>query len=70
MMNNIEKQDTLEQPGVGCMDASHLDPALRDNHTRGHCVPCCEALRYFGSGSTVVETMKQEHIRHMNTANR
>lgn len=64
-MSNIDMQ---EQPGAGCTNASHLDPALQNSHTRGHCVPCCNAVRIFGKG-TMVDTTKQEHVRYMNTVN-
>jgi hypothetical protein len=71
-MSNAGKRivDVQEQPGVGCMDSSHLDSALRSVHTSGHCVPCWGAVRDFGKGSTVAHSMAQEHIRHMNTTPR
>lgn len=64
-MSDAKKQ-VVEQPGVGCMDSSHLDPA-KNRHTDGHCVQCCDAVRDFGRGSTVADTLAEEHIRYMNT---
>lgn len=58
----------LEQPGVGCMDSSHLDPDKTKLHTDGHCVPCCEAISLFGKGSPRAQTVAQQHVRHLNTA--
>jgi hypothetical protein len=51
-------------------NVAHLDPTKKNRHTDGHCVPCCEAIRDFGKGSTVADTLAQEHIRYMNTPTR
>jgi hypothetical protein len=67
-MSDLKQQDTdiQEQPGVGCMDCSHLDAALTHVHTAGHCVPCCDAVRLFGRGS-LLDNMRRKHMRYMST---
>jgi len=68
-MSDAKKQ-VVERSCSNGEDISHQDPTKTHLHTDGHCVPCCNAIRDFGKGSTVADTFAQEHIRYMNTPTR
>jgi len=64
-MTDVKKQ-VVERACSGD-NIAHQDPGKKNRHTDGHCVPCCDAIRDFGKGSTVAETLEHEHVRTLNT---